>query len=118
MADKLKKYCLALDLKDEKEKIDAYLNYHKNVWPEINKSLKDSGILSAEIFHTGNRLFMILEVDKSFSFNKKAKLDGSNPKVVEWETLMWKFQQSIPNSKPGEKWVLMDKIYDLNMSEL
>ena len=118
MADKLKKYCLALDLKDEKEKIDAYLNYHKNVWPEINKSLKDSGIISAEIFHTGNRLFMILEVDKSFSFNKKAKLDGSNPKVVEWENLMWKFQQSIPNSKTGVKWVLMDKIYDLNMSEL
>ena len=118
MADKLKKYCLALDLKDEKEKIDAYVEYHKNVWPEINKSLKDSGILSAEIFHTGNRLFMILEVDKSFSFNKKAKLDVSNPKVVEWETLMWKFQQSIPNSKPGVKWVLMDKIYDLNMSEV
>ena len=118
MADKLKKYCLALDLKDEKEKIDAYLNYHKNVWPEINKSLKDSGIISAEIFHTGNRLFMIIEVDKSFSFNKKAKLDGNNPKVVEWETLMWKFQKSIPNSKPGVKWVLMNKIYDLNMSEL
>ena len=75
MAGKFKKYCLALDLKDEKEKIDAYLKYHKNVWPEINKSLKDSGIISAEIFHTGNRLFMILEVDKSFSFNKKAKLD-------------------------------------------
>ena len=118
MADKLKKYCLALDLKDEKEKIDAYLNYHKNVWPEITKSLKDSVILSAESFHTGNILFMILEVDKSFSFNKKAKLDGNNPKVVEWETLMWKFQQSIPNSKPGVKWVLMDKIYDLNMSEV
>ena len=118
MAGKFKKYCLALDLKDEKEKIDAYLKYNENVWPEINKSLKDSGIISAEIFHTGNRLFMILEVDKSFTFNKKAKLDGSNPKVVEWETLMWKFQQSIPNSKPGVKWVLMDKIYDLNMSEV
>ena len=118
MADKLKKYCLALDLKDEKEKIDAYLKCHNNGWPAIHNSLKDSGIISAEIFHTGNRLFMILEVDKSFSFNKKAKLDGSNPKVVEWETLMWKFQQSIPNSKPGVKWVLMDKIYDLNMSEV
>ena len=118
MADKLKKYCLALDLKDEKEKIDAYLKYHNNVWPEINKSLKDSGIVNAEIFYTGNRLFMILEVDKSFSFNKKAKLDANNPKVVEWETLMCEFQQSLPNSKPGMKWVLMDKIYDLNESKL
>ena len=32
----------------------------------------------------------------------------------EWEELMWTFQQALPNSKDGSKWVLMDKIYDLN----
>jgi L-rhamnose mutarotase len=84
------------------------------VWREINQSIKDSGIQKAEIYHTGNRLFMILEVDENFSFDRKAKLDACNPKVQEWESLMWKFQQSLPNSKPNEKWVLMDKIYDLN----
>ena len=56
---KLKKYCLALDLKDDQKKIDTYKAYHQNVWPEINKSIKDSGIKEAEIYLTGNRLFMI-----------------------------------------------------------
>ena len=37
---KLKKYCLALDLKDDPKIIDSYKTYHQNVWPEINKSIK------------------------------------------------------------------------------
>jgi L-rhamnose mutarotase len=110
----LKKYCLALDLKDDPQKINTYIKYHQQVWQEINQSIKDSGIQKAEIYHTGNRLFMILEVDETFSFDRKAKLDACNSKVQEWESLMWEFQKPLPNSKPNEKWVLMDKIYDLN----
>ena len=116
MAESLKKYCLALDLMDDHKKIETYIKYHQDVWPEINQSIKESGIQNAEIFHTGNRLFMILEVDETFSFDKKATLDSSNPKVQEWETLMWEFQQALPNTPAGSKWVLMDKIYDLNIS--
>jgi L-rhamnose mutarotase len=33
--------------------------------------------------------------------------------VQEWEELMWKYQQAIPGAKPGEKWVLMNKIFEL-----
>jgi L-rhamnose mutarotase len=40
-------------------------------------------------------------------------MDGANPKVQEWEELMWKYQQDIPHAKPGEKWVLMNKIFEL-----
>ena len=31
---------------------------------------------------------MILEVNESFSFNKKSEMDTNNYKVQEWETLM------------------------------
>jgi len=110
----MKKYCLALDLKDDVDKINEYKDYHQDIWPEISKSLKDSGILNAEIYNTGNRLFMIIEVDKTFSFEKKLKMDLENPKVQEWEELMWNYQQALPQSKKGSKWVLMDKIFDLN----
>ena len=110
----MKKYCLALDLKDDVDKINEYKDYHQDIWPEINKSLKDSGILNAEIYNTGNRLFMIIEVDKTFSFEKKLKMDSENPKVQEWEELMWNYQQALPQSEKGSKWVLMDKIFDLN----
>jgi len=57
---------------------------------------------------------MIMEVDESFDFEKKAILDTSNPNVQEWEKLMGTYQQSLPSANPGEKWKLMEKIFNLN----
>jgi L-rhamnose mutarotase len=109
----MKKYCLALDLKDDPKLIAEYEDYHKNVWPEIIESIKGSGIEVLDIYRTGNRMFMIIEADDNFSFEKKTAMDANNPKVQEWENLMWKFQQALPGAKPGEKWILMDKIFEL-----
>ena len=110
----MKRYALALDLVDEPELIAEYEAYHQAVWPEIKKSILDSGIINMEIYRTGNRLFMIMETEDNFSFDQKAAMDKSNEKVQQWEQLMWKFQQALPGSKPGEKWVLMDSIFELN----
>lgn len=96
---------------------DAFIKHHKQVWPEINQSIKNSEVYNAEIFQTGNRLFMILEVDDSFSFERKAALDNSNPKVQEWEALMWEFQEALANTPAGSKCLLLDEIYNLNISE-
>ncbi|WP_338877356.1 L-rhamnose mutarotase (plasmid) [Spirosoma sp. SC4-14] len=109
----MNRYCLALDLIDDPTLIRQYEYYHQNGWPEIKASILDAGILNMEIYRIGNRLFMIMDTDASFSFEKKAAMDAANPKVQEWETLMWTYQQSLPQAKPGEKWLLMDKIFQL-----
>ncbi|MFP3594618.1 L-rhamnose mutarotase [Chryseobacterium sp. SIMBA_038] len=109
----MKKFCLALDLIDDPELIAGYEKYHKNVWPEVKQSILDSGIVNMEIYRVQNRLFMIVEADENFSFEAKNEADNNNSKVQEWEELMWKFQQQLPNSKPDEKWQLMDKIFSL-----
>lgn len=108
------RYCFALDLFNDETKIAEYEHWHKNVWPEIIASIKDSGITDMEIYRLFNRLFMIMETNETFSFEKKSQMDGSNPKVQEWEQLMWNFQQPIPGAKTGEKWIMMNKIFDLN----
>jgi len=110
----MKRYCLALDLIDDRTLIGEYENYHKNVWKEITASIKDAGILDMEIYRVDNRLFMIMETEDDFSFDKKNVMDSSNAKVQEWEQLMWKYQQALPSAKEGEKWVLMERIYKLN----
>lgn len=109
----MQKYCFALDLVDDPQLIDEYKAYHQNVWPEIKKSITDAGIIHMEIYLLGNRLFMLMETDASFSFEKKAVMDAANPKVQEWETLMWKYQQALPQAKPGEKWLLTEQIFHL-----
>jgi L-rhamnose mutarotase len=108
-----RRYCLTLDLKDNAELISEYRRYHQNVWPEILQSIRASGIEEMQIYLHGTRLFMIMEVSETFSFAAKAELDRSNPKVQEWEQLMWRFQKPLPGAKPGEKWLLMEKIFEL-----
>lgn len=109
----MSRYCLALDLVDDPQLIAEYEKYHEKIWPEIHDSITGGGITGMEIYRFGNRLFMIMETGADFSFDKKGAMDAANPKVQEWEQLMWKYQQAIPGAKPGEKWVLMNKIFSL-----
>jgi L-rhamnose mutarotase len=109
----MKRYCFALDLVNDPKLISEYKKYHEKIWPEITKSITSAGIKNLDIYLTGNRLFMIMEVNDSFSFEKKTTMDLENSKVQEWENLMWKYQQKLPFAKEGEKWILMDKIYKL-----
>src|SRR6201986_493740 len=108
-----RRYCLSLDLKDSPELIAEYRRYHQHIWPEITQSIRESGIEDMEIYLLGTRMFMIMEVNGAFCFAAKAETDRANPKVREWEELMWKFQNPLPQAQPGEKWVLMERIFKL-----
>jgi L-rhamnose mutarotase len=108
-----KRYCLTLDLKDDPALIAEYRRHHAKIWPEISRSIKDSGIADMEIYLLGTRMFMIMEVDESFSFDAKTKADRNNSRVRDWEELMWKFQKPLPQAEPGEKWLLMERIFKL-----
>ncbi|MBG7629622.1 MAG: L-rhamnose mutarotase [Bacteroidetes bacterium] len=109
----MNKYCFALDLKEDPNLITEYKKYHEKIWPEITDSIRSAGIEKLDIYLVGNRLFMIMEVNDSFSFENKTKMDNNNPKVQQWEKLMWKYQKALPFAQKGEKWMLMDKIYQL-----
>ncbi len=109
----MNRYCFTLDLVDDPELIAEYERLHQRIWPEIYASIRDAGIEAMQIYRFVNRLFMIMEVSDTFSFEQKSVMDAGNPKVQEWETLMWKYQQALPGTKPGEKWMLMNKIFEL-----
>ncbi|MES2418944.1 MAG: L-rhamnose mutarotase [Bacteroidota bacterium] len=109
----MKRHCFALDLIADEKLIAQYEAYHTVVWPEIITSIKSAGITNLDIYRIDNRLFMIMEVNDNFSFEEKNAADLANPKVQEWETLMWNYQQALPFAKPGEKWMLMNQIFSL-----
>ena len=106
-------YALTLDLQNDPALIAAYEQYHQEVWPEIKSSILAAGIVEMQIYRWENRLFMTMEVDETFSFERKEAMDAQNPAVQQWEELMWKFQNPLPGTPAGSKWQLMSRIFAL-----
>ena len=111
----MKTYCLALDLKNDPALIAEYKRFHQpgQIWPEVVDNIKSQGILSEQIFLLGTRMVMVLRTTDDFSFETKAAADRAHPRMREWEDLMWRYQQPVPEASPGEKWVLMENIFDV-----
>lgn len=111
-----RRLCYACDLKDDPKLIAEYKKYHQSIWPEIRKSITDAGILNMEIYLCQNRLFMIMDVAAHFDADIKKKMDNDNPKVQDWERLMWDYQQALPKVDKNEKWIPMKCIFNLSSS--
>jgi len=109
------RHCLTLDLKDDAAAIAEYRRYHQRIWPEVKQSLFEAGIRDMEIYLLGTRLFMIMDVNDSFSFAAKAAADEANAKVQEWEALMGQFQAELPPEKKDQKWrwMPMERVFSL-----
>jgi L-rhamnose mutarotase len=110
-----RRHCLTLDLKDDPTLIARYREHHRAVWPEVLDALRAAGIVQAEIYLRGTRMVMILDVGPEFSFEAKSAADAANPVVQRWEALMWQFQQALPGTPPGEKWQVMERIWDFDV---
>ena len=108
-----RRWCLALDLKDDPALIGEYCRLHQRIWPEIATSIRSAGIVGMEIWRTGNRLTMVMETDERFDAAAKVIADAADPRVQEWEKLMWRFQQPLPWADPGQKWLPMERIFNL-----
>jgi L-rhamnose mutarotase len=108
------RYCLALDLQDDPALIQEYEQYHREIWPEIAAHLRQQGVLAMEIYRLGTRLVMLMETDDAvYSAERMAHAARGNPRVQEWETLMWRFQAATPWTPAGEKWTPMTQIFNL-----
>jgi L-rhamnose mutarotase len=106
--------CLTLDLKNDEAAISEYKRYHMKIWPEVRDSLIAAGVIDMEIYLMGTRMFMIMDVNDTFSLSAKAATDAVNAKVQEWETIMHGFQAKLPQSGTEQWWVVMDRVFNLS----
>ena len=109
----MKRFCLSLDLRADPALIAEYIEYHREGWPEIHESIRDAGVLDMQLYELGGRLFMIMDTEDGFSFERKAAMDKANPRVQEWEALMARFQDVGAEADPSGKWKVMGKIFQL-----
>ncbi len=107
------RFCLALDLAEDESSIAEYQRLHQRIWPDIAAHLRGQGVLDMQIWRLGTRLFMVMETAPGFSADAMDKASAANPRVQEWEALMWRFQRPTPWTEPGNKWQPMERIFSL-----
>lgn len=111
----MKTYCFALDLQDDPALMAEYRRWHEldQIWPEVLTAIKPAGIVSEEIYLAGNRMFMILTATDDFDLDAHGRALAESAVMQKWEELMWKYQKALPFAKPGQKWVPMEKIFEV-----
>lgn len=111
----MKSYALTLCLQDDPRKIDAYKEYHRNVWPEVLADLRQGGVREMKIFLRGRRMFMYVETDDDFDPVDGLRRAGSaSARSREWNELMTTLQERAPEAGPAEWWASMELVFDLN----
>ena len=108
------RHCLMLDLKDDPALIAEYEAHHRAIWPEVKEHLQRQGVMGMEIFRLGTRLCMLMDTDDAvFDAERMARAEAQDPRLLAWETLMWRFQAPTPWTPEGRKWVRAERIFDL-----
>ena len=112
------RHCLALDLHDDPDLIAQYEAHHRAVWPEVLAHLRAHGVLELEIFRIGTRLVMVMATDDAvFDAGAMANAERDDPRLREWEALMWIFQKPTPWTPAGRKWMPMASIFRLSEAD-
>lgn len=109
----MKRYCQTLELRNEPELIDKYVETHAHVWPEVQRGIREVGILDMQIYRLGTRLFMIMDTVDDFDFEKDNARLATLPRQAEWEAYVAQFQGCNPDAASTEKWQLMERIFKL-----
>lgn len=110
----MKSFGMVLNLKDDASLIEDYKEYHRAVWPEVLGALRGIGIERMKIFLHGRNLFMFLETRDDFDLATDFPRYMDTPRAKEWDELMSVFQEPVPGAKPGEWWVAMEEVFDID----
>jgi L-rhamnose mutarotase len=109
-------YGRTVDLKDDPNLIEAYKEYHRNVWPEVEEQLRKLGVTKMRIFLLGRHLFMYMEAPDTFDPDAFDVQWLEEPRCVAWEEIMEHYFAPLPEARPGEWWLAMEPIYDFTTS--
>lgn len=93
-------------------KLAEYLSYHQKIWPEVEAGFKKAGYKKIVLHRFNNLLVMTIAVPEGSDLDAMGKLAESySPRCAEWNKLMDSYQQGVPGTAPGQKWVEAKPFY-------
>ncbi len=97
---------------DNQKKLQEYLKYHKNIWPEVEGGFKKAGFKSISLYRFNDLIVMRVTFPKDADLNKMSQLSESfSPRCAEWNKLMNNYQKGVNGTLPGQKWVEVIPFY-------
>ena len=114
-AKRYKRYVKVLQITNDPDLKKEYIEWHEpgKVWPEIIQGLKAVGVIDMEIFLDEDKLIMIMDMDADADHDSAMEKLGTLPRQAEWEALMDRYHVSRPGANAKEKWMLIEKVFEL-----
>ena len=110
----MKQYGRTINLKNDPDTIERYLEHHRAIWPEVERGLKAIGIQRMLIFKLGRQLFMFMETTDEFEPERDfARYEAAHPRNREWQELMASMQEPVADAQPTEWWAEMKLVFEL-----
>lgn len=91
---------------DDAKKLNEYLAYHKQIWPEVEAGFKKAGYKSITLYRFKDLIVMAITVPKNANLEEMGRIAESySPRCAEWNKLMGDYQKGVKGTSAGEKWV-------------
>ena len=107
----MKRFAMAVLLKDDPEVIRRYEEYHAQPWPEVTEGLQRCGVRRLFIYRFDRQLFLFMEAKEDFDLERDMPKYREDPKAREWDELMRTFQEPVPGAPREGTWVQMKEVF-------
>lgn len=111
-----KNYLLTANLVADSAMQQEYLHYHEvqfEEWPEVAKGFCNADFQQLLVFRNGRQLLLVISIPADKTLDElNPKTEENNPRVVEWNKMMGKYQEGIEGASSGETWVFLSPTDD------
>ena len=108
-----KDYLLTANLVEDSLLQQEYINVHKtqfDEWPEVAQGFCNAGFQQLLAFRNGRQLLLAISIPPGKTLDElNPKTEENNPRMIEWNSLMSKYQEGIDGTTPGETWVFLNQ---------
>jgi L-rhamnose mutarotase len=112
-------YVFGVRLVEDSAMQQKYLDYHQQIWPEVEEGFRKAGYEQVRLFCYGHYITMVVKVPKGSDLNRMGQISNdSHPRVAEWNKLMDGFQRGLPGTADGQTWVMFDKLYEFKKEKI
>ncbi|MEX6689524.1 L-rhamnose mutarotase [Danxiaibacter flavus] len=112
---KTKELVFVVNLVEDDKKVQEYLNYHKNIWPEVEAGFRKAGYQQITLYRFNRLLVMRIVVPENADLDSMGRIaEGYDKRCAEWNKLMSGYQQGVLGTAPGQTWVEAKPFYSFS----